>query len=118
MNIRVRFSNSAWGAAPTPARSGMLMSQPVSWEASRTFTGRRPGDRQRGSCWSGTTTSDALWRILVVEHDLGDLGRRHRVDHEESRMSGDHWMMSIFSPCSSLTTACTREPRMPTQGAN
>ena len=24
-------------------------------------------------------------------------------------------MMSIFSPCSSLTTAWTREPRMPTQ---
>ena len=24
-------------------------------------------------------------------------------------------MMSIFSPCSSATTACTREPRMPTQ---
>ena len=24
-------------------------------------------------------------------------------------------MMSIFSPCSSFTTACTRLPRMPTQ---
>jgi hypothetical protein len=24
-------------------------------------------------------------------------------------------MMSIFSPCGSLTTACTREPRMPTR---
>src|SRR4029077_20548483 len=30
-------------------------------------------------------------------------------------MSGDHGMMSIFSPCNSFTTACTREPRMPTQ---
>jgi hypothetical protein len=29
--------------------------------------------------------------------------------------SPDHWMMSIFSPWSSFTTACTREPRMPTQ---
>ena len=29
--------------------------------------------------------------------------------------SGFHWMMSIFSPCSSATTAWTREPRMPTQ---
>ena len=29
--------------------------------------------------------------------------------------SGFHWMMSIFSPCSSSTTACTRAPRMPTQ---
>ena len=29
--------------------------------------------------------------------------------------SADHGMMSIFSPCSSFTTACTREPRMPTQ---
>ena len=29
--------------------------------------------------------------------------------------SGDQGMMSIFSPCNSLTTACTREPRMPTQ---
>ncbi len=29
--------------------------------------------------------------------------------------SGDQGMMSTFSPCSSFTTACTREPRMPTQ---
>ena len=29
--------------------------------------------------------------------------------------SGDQGMMSIFSPCSSPTTACTRLPRMPTQ---
>ncbi len=29
--------------------------------------------------------------------------------------SGDQGMMSIFSPASSLTTACTRLPRMPTQ---
>ena len=29
--------------------------------------------------------------------------------------SGDHWMMSIFSPCNSFTTAWTRLPRMPTQ---
>ena len=29
--------------------------------------------------------------------------------------SCDHGMMSIFSPCNSPTTACTREPRMPTQ---
>ena len=30
-------------------------------------------------------------------------------------VSCDHGMMSIFSPWSSFTTACTREPRMPTQ---
>ena len=30
-------------------------------------------------------------------------------------MSCDHGMMSIFSPCNSFTTACTREPRIPTQ---
>jgi hypothetical protein len=30
-------------------------------------------------------------------------------------VSGDQGMMSIFSPCSSPTTAWTREPRMPTQ---
>ena len=29
--------------------------------------------------------------------------------------SDDHGMMSIFSPCNSPTTACTRLPRMPTQ---
>jgi hypothetical protein len=29
--------------------------------------------------------------------------------------SGFHGMMSIFSPCSSWTTAWTRLPRMPTQ---
>ena len=27
----------------------------------------------------------------------------------------DHWMMSTRSPASSFDTACTREPRMPTQ---
>ena len=30
-------------------------------------------------------------------------------------LSLDHGMMSIFSPCNSATTACTRLPRMPTQ---
>ena len=52
--------------------------------------------------------------LLLVHHDLADLGRRQRVD-DEGRGVGDHGMMSIFSPCSSCTTACTRLPRMPTQ---
>ena len=52
---------------------------------------------------------------VLVEHDLGDLGRLQRVDDEGRRCPADHGMMSIFSPCSSPTTACTREPRMPTQ---
>ena len=86
------------------------MSQPVSCEASRTFWPRRP--IASDSCWSGTTTS--MRSRVLVEHHLGDFGRRQRVDHEGGE-SGDHGMMSIFSPCSSLTTACTREPRMPTQ---
>ena len=60
----------------------------------------------------GNHDFDALG--VLVEHDLGDFGRLQRVD-DEGRESGDHGMMSIFSPCNSPTTAWTRLPRMPTQ---
>jgi len=34
---------------------------------------------------------------------------------DEVAMSGDHGMMSILFALQFMTTACTREPRMPTQ---
>ena len=42
-----------------------------------------PADRQR-SWSSGTTTS--MRCALLVHHDLGDLGRSQRVDHEGRRV--------------------------------
>ena len=56
----------------------MSMSQPVSWEASRTFWPRRPMASE--SCSSGTTTS--MRSDFLVEHHLGDFGGRQRIDHE------------------------------------
>ncbi len=79
-------------------------------EASRTFWPRRPMARLSWS--SGTTTSMRF--CFLVQHHLGDFGRGQPVDDEGGRIL-DHWMMSIFSPCSSATTAWTRVPRMPTQ---
>ena len=42
---------------------------------------------------------DAL--LVLVEHHLGDFGRRSALTTKVA-MSGDHGMMSIFSPCSSF----------------
>jgi hypothetical protein len=52
---------------------------------------------------------------LLVHDDRAHLGGRERVDHELRGLIGDHRMMSTRSPASSCVTACTREPRMPTQ---
>ena len=54
------------------------MSQPVSCEASRTFWPRRP--MASDELVVGHHDLDAL--CLLVEHDLGDFGRRQRVDDE------------------------------------
>jgi hypothetical protein len=88
----------------------MSMSQPVSCEASRTFWPRRPMASE--SCWSGTTTSmrSRSSSSTTLATSAGASALTTKV-----AMSCDQGMMSIFSPCSSLTTACTREPRMPTQ---
>ena len=85
------------------------MVQPVSWEASRTFWPRRP---MASDSWSsGTTTS---MRLASSSSTTLTTSAGARPLTMKVAGSGDHWMMSIFSPCSSLTTACTRLPRMPT----
>ena len=86
------------------------MSQPVSWEARRTFWPRRP--MASDSCSSGTTTSmrSASSSSTTLATSAGCSALTMKV-----AASGDHGMMSIFSPCNSLTTAWTRLPRMPTQ---
>ena len=110
MNSFVRFSNSAWRCSDSSCSVTMSMSQPVSWEASRTFWPRRPIASE--SCWSGTTTS-MRWR----SSSSTTLATSAGASALTTKFAGSavHGMMSIFSPCSSLTTACTREPRMPTQ---
>ncbi len=88
----------------------MSMSQPVSWEASRTFWPRRPIAWE--SCSSGTTTSMrwASSSITTLVTSAGCSALTMKV-----AASSFQGMMSIFSPWSSLTTACTRLPRIPTQ---
>ena len=88
------------------------MSQPVSCEARRTFWPRRPIASDNWLLVSGTTTSirSRSSSITTLETSAGASALTTKV-----AMSGDQGMMSIFSPCNSLTTACTREPRMPTQ---
>ena len=87
------------------------MSQPESWEARRTFWPRRPMARLSWS--SGTTTSMRLASSsrTTLATSAGASALTMKVAG-----SGDHWMMSIFSPWSSPTTAWTREPRIPMQG--
>ncbi len=86
------------------------MSQPVSWLASRTFCPRRPMASE--SCSSGTTTS--MRRASSSSTTLATSAGCRAVTMKVAG-SSDHGMMSIFSPESSETTACTREPRIPTQ---
>src|SRR5262249_10357610 len=64
------------------------------------------------SCWSGTTTS-MRWR----SSSSTTLATSAGASALTTKLAGSavHGMMSIFSPCNSLTTACTRDPRMPTQ---
>ncbi len=86
------------------------MSQPVSCEARRTFWPRRP---MASDSWaSGTITS--IRRLSSSSTTLLTSAGARALTTKVAG-SGDHGMMSIFSPDSSFTTACTREPRMPTQ---
>ena len=70
------------------------MSQPVSWEARRTFWPRRPMASE--SCSSGTTTS-----ILSESSSSTTLATSAGCKALTTKVatSGDQGMMSIFSPC-------------------
>ena len=89
------------------------MSQPVSCEARRTFWPRRP---MASDSWSsGTTTSmrSASSSSTTLATSAGCSALTMKV-----AASGDHGMMSIFSPCSSPTTACTRRAAHADAGAD
>ena len=83
---------------------------PVSWLARRTFWPRRPIASESWS--SGTTTSMRLSSSSITTR-LTVAGWSALTTNVA--VSSLHGMMSIFSPCSSCTTACTRLPFMPTQ---
>ena len=88
----------------------MSIAEPVSWLASRTFWPRRPIARLSWS--SGTTTSIRLSSSSMTTRLT--VAGWSALTTKVAR-SSDQGMMSIFSPCSSWTTAWTREPFMPTQ---
>ena len=83
---------------------------PVSWLASRTFWPRRPIARLSWS--SGTTTSMRLSSSSMTTRLTVAGWSALTTKVAVSSLQG---MMSIFSPCSSCTTAWTRLPFMPTQ---
>ena len=88
----------------------MLICQPVSSEASRTFCPPRPMAIAR---FSSSTTTSIAWRSSSTTIELTLAGASAPMTNCAG--SSDHSTMSTRSPDSSLVTACTREPRMPTQ---
>ena len=86
------------------------MSHRVSWLANRTFWPRRPIARLNWSSGTTTSTRPASSSITTFVTSAGASAFTTNV-----ACCDDHGMMSIFSPCSSCTTACTRLPRIPTQ---
>ena len=88
----------------------MFSSQPDSSLARRTFWPLRPIACARFS--SSTTTSmlcDSSSTVIL----LTSAGASALITNCAG--SGDHSVISTRSPASSAVTACTREPRMPTQ---
>jgi hypothetical protein len=67
--------------------------------ASESWSSGTTTSMRSASSSSTTLTTSAGWSALTMK----------------VAASGDQGMMSIFSPCNSPTTACTREPLMPTQ---
>ena len=88
----------------------MLSCQPVSSEARRTFWPPLP---MASASWSSSTTTSIEWRSSSTTIELTSAGASALITNCAG--SGDHRMMSTRSPASSCVTACTREPRMPTQ---
>ena len=88
----------------------MLMRQPVSSEARRTFWPPRPMAMARFS--SSTTTSIACFSSsTTIDCTLAGAS----APMTNCAGSSDHSTMSTRSPASSLVTPLTREPRTPTQ---
>ena len=84
--------------------------QPVSSEASRTFWPLRPIAIAR---FSSSTTTSMLCFSSSTTMELTSAGARAPITNCAG--SADQRTMSTRSPASSCVTACTREPRMPTQ---
>ncbi|MNN08553.1 hypothetical protein D3C81_1214120 [compost metagenome] len=99
-NRAVRSANSFWRRSESCDSVMMSICQPVSCEARRTFWPRRP--MASDNCSSGTTTStrSASSSMTTLATSAGARALTMKVGS-----SSFHWMMSIFSPCSSATTA-------------
>ncbi len=87
-----------------------LSSQPVSWLASRTFCPPRPIAWESCSSCTATSIDRESSSTTMETTSAGDMALITYLAGSSS-----HRMMSTRSPASSLDTACTRDPRMPTQ---
>ncbi|MNT49978.1 hypothetical protein D3C72_1868670 [compost metagenome] len=108
---RMRTAAVSWAALSADSSAVMmLIFQPVRSEARRTFWPERPIAIARFS--SSTTTSIACFSSSTM---IDDTFAGARAPMTNCAGSSDHSTMSTRSPPSSPVTACTREPRMPTQ---
>ena len=96
------FSDSSWVIR--------LSVQPVSSEARRTFCPLRPIAIAR---FSSSTTTSMLCFSSSTTMEVTSAGASAPITNCAG--SADHRTMSTRSPASSWVTACTRDPRMPTQ---
>src|SRR6185295_14469391 len=108
-NSAERVLNSSCRRSDSSCSVRMSIAQPVSIEARRTFWPRRPIASESWSSGTQTSIRRASSSSTTLETSAGASALTTKVAG-----SGDHGMMSIFSPCCSATTACTRLPRMPT----
>src|SRR5947207_1866435 len=106
---------SGANSGPSPPRSShsrleyRSIFQPVSSEARRTFWPLRP---IASESWSSSTIA---WIVLVSGSENTRATRAGASASLAKRSgSGDHGTMSMRSPFNSFTTACTREPFIPT----
>jgi hypothetical protein len=108
-SVATPFASSSLLAAASSSLI-TLSSQPVSWLARRTFWPPRPMAWDRFSSFTATSMLRASSSMTMEMTSAGDMALMTNWAGFSSQR-----MMSTRSPLSSLETACTREPRMPTQ---
>ncbi len=104
-----RFSRASSIMLSRRVSEMMSRFQPVNWAASRTFWPPRPIARLN---WSSGTISSIVMFVSSISTFETSAGLMALQTNRAG--SSTYGTMSIFSPRSSSTTDCTRDPRMPT----
>ena len=112
--LSIKVSRTFWASSSLLRSASSTVrtfnSQPPSSLARRTFWPPRPMAWER---FDSSTAMSMDWRSSSTTIAATSAGAMALITNWAGLSS--HRMMSIRSPASSLETACTREPRMPTQ---